>query len=1048
MGSDRAGPARAPAAVAVGGPVARLAAVLTAAGSGTAPTATELAELLWLAHHARAQGTPPAPAPVTPARPRTPLHLPEPDRPPAPADDPPEPADRTPDPAPPLPDPRPASDAPAAPVTRTPLRAAAPPMLPRPLALQRALRPLGRRVDAPRGHVLDEGATADRTARLARLADTPWWWLPVLRPTRERWLRLHLLHDAGPTMPVWRPLVRELRTALARSGVFRTVEAYRLGADGRVSGPGGAPVPVPVDGRTVTLLVSDCTGPQWWAGAAGARWYGTLWRWTRRMPVAVLQPLPERLWRSTALSPAAGLLSAPGPAAPNAALTFTPYESTDAADPTAPPTTLLPVLEAAPRWLAHWSALIADPGGGRMPGAAARVTYRARPDAPGAPARDDTAALPPDELVARFRATASPEAFRLAGHLTLGTPRLPVMRLVHAALEHDPRPQHLAEVILSGMLTGGGPPEEYAFRPGVREVLLRSLPRSSRVRTRALLARVGALIDERAGTTTGAFGAEALVSGGAGAEPGTAPREDPIATVDLATLRYATRPPAEAEPAPGLFRGGEVLDDRYRLTRPLQPGASLWLARDRRDGQDVVVQPQPPGVTDTNLTHTARRLREIDHPCIVRVLDSGTHGSTGYLVMEHLDGIPLGALAAPSGFLLPSRLTASLARGLAAALSELGERGVVHGAVGMYSVMVMPDGTPKLTSFALGTGPGTDRRGDDLRRFAALLALLMSPDGGSEPRADFLTRLPTTVRTTMAGAITALREGQDAERHAVLVWLADLGTYSLTPPSEQSLQYTLLAAVSVRRTATRSWLDRTDSPGETLALDVPEQIAMLGMLLLRHGRRVSHEQLVQGMWRSGTRPPNPRAVLAGHAAELRRLLGPGRLATLPDGYALHTSADTADVHDFERLAAEADRLWAGGDAIRANRAARTALDLWHGTPLVGVRGPAADQARTRLTALWLRLIEVRTESDLALDRAEVAVRDLDRVIAANPDHPVVLRLRLTALDHAGRTDEARETYRALLDTGERPDPAFERYYGERDRAQGRERDWEQERPPH
>ncbi|MFE9659542.1 SAV_2336 N-terminal domain-related protein [Streptomyces sp. NPDC005955] len=1013
MGSDRAGPAGAPA-VAAGGPVARLAAVLTAAGSGTAPTATELAELLWLAHHARAQGTPPEPAPVTPARPRTPLHLPEPDRPPA--DAPPEPADRTPDPAPPLPGPWPA---PAAPVVRTPLRAAAPPMLPRPLALQRALRPLGRRVDAPRGHALDEGATADLTARLAPLTDTPWWWLPVLRPTRERWLRLHLVHDAGPTMPVWRPLVRELRTALARSGVFRTVEAYRLGADGRVGGPGGAPVPLPADGRTVTLLVSDCTGPPWWAGAAGARWYGTLWRWTRRMPVAVLQPLPERLWRSTALSPAAGLLSAPRPAAPNAALAFTPYDgTTDAPDPTAPPTTLLPVLEAAPRWLAHWSALIADPGGGRVPGAAARVTYRARPDAPGGPARDDTAALPPDELVARFRATASPEAFRLAGHLTLGTPRLPVMRLVHAALEPDPRPQHLAEVILSGMLTGGGPPEEYAFRPGVREVLLRSLPRSSRVRTRALLARVGALIDERAGTTAGAFGAEALVSGGAGTEPGAAPREDPIATVAPETLRYASRPPAEAEPAPGLFRGGEVLDDRYRLTRPLQPGASLWLAHDQQDEWEVVVQPcvMPRGHAVTDFTRAARTLRELQHPCIVRVLDFGVHGSTRYLVMEHLDGIPLGALAAPSGFLLPSRLTTSVARGLADALTALGEHGLSHGAIGMYSVMVMPNGTPKLTSFALVTEATAERRADDLRRFAALLALLMSPDGGPEPQADFLTRLPTSVRTTMAGAIAALREGQGAESQAVLAWLSNLEPRRLTPHSEQSVRYTLLGSPEVRRASTGPWFDPTESPGHPLDLTEPEHWAMLCMLLLRHGCRSSHDELAAGLWRAGQQPPNPRGVLAGHATALRQVLGPGRLAALPDGYALHTSTDWADVHDLERLAQEAERLWDGGDADRANGVVRTALTLWNGTPLAGVQGPAADLARARLTSLWLRLLKIRAESDMLQGRAAVAADDLARELTAHPQHQdVLLRLRLSALNLAGRTGEAHEAYRAVLD---------------------------------
>ncbi|WP_272936075.1 SAV_2336 N-terminal domain-related protein, partial [Streptomyces tricolor] len=173
--------------------------------------------------------------------------------------------------------------------------APAPPMLRHPLGLQRALRPLARRIDAPVGHELDEPATADR---IARLGADPAWWLPVLRPAQERWLRLNLVYDAGPTMPVWRPLVRELHTVLAQSGAFRTVTLYRAAADGTVHGPDAHD---PADGRTVTLLISDCMGPQWREGPAGTLWYATLHRWARRMPVAVVQPLPEHLWRNTAL---------------------------------------------------------------------------------------------------------------------------------------------------------------------------------------------------------------------------------------------------------------------------------------------------------------------------------------------------------------------------------------------------------------------------------------------------------------------------------------------------------------------------------------------------------------------------------------------------------------------------------------------------------------------------------------------------------------------------------------------------------------------------
>ncbi|MFD6167820.1 SAV_2336 N-terminal domain-related protein [Streptomyces coeruleorubidus] len=479
-------------------PVARLAAALSAAGAS--PTPRELAELLWMAaqldqdRQEEPSGepgdgdTPSAPEGNTPAEAVTPA--------PAPPQTEPEPVRPTPDRVPlALPAPRSPHhrhDSPGG--GGSPLLAPAPPMLPHPLALQRALRPLKRKVPSPHAWVLDERATADRIARLGAHPDV---WLPVLRPAPDRWLRLNLVHDTGPTMPVWRPLVSELHTALAQSGIFRTVTLHPATPDGRARH-----VPVLDDGRTVTLVISDCMGPQWRPGEAGDRWYRTLRHWAHRMPLAVVQPLPEHLWSSTALPAEPGLLTSPATAAPSAALAFTPYEAAPPPDRALP----VPVLEPGAPWLAHWAALVAGPGGARTQGAAAWL-----PPAPAPPAEpaQDIAGSSPEDLVLRFRATASPEAFRLAGHLALAVPSVPVMRLVQRAVDRDPRPQHLAEVILSGMLTAvPGPPGSYAFRPGVRELLLRSLPRTARGRTREFLARIGSLIDERAGLAAGEFRAE------------------------------------------------------------------------------------------------------------------------------------------------------------------------------------------------------------------------------------------------------------------------------------------------------------------------------------------------------------------------------------------------------------------------------------------------------------------------------------------------------------------------------------------------------------
>ncbi|MBX7551492.1 SAV_2336 N-terminal domain-related protein [Streptomyces sp. NPDC004232] len=537
-------------------PLARLADVLAGTAHGVRPTALELAELLWLARHMRpdAPATDREPGPATATEPESESEVTGREAaPPAP------PERQAPPPARPAAQPPPARvplhlpsphAATAADRRHTMLLAPAPPMLRHPLALQRALRPLGRRVDAPVGHELAERATADR---IARLGADPEWWLPVLRPARERWLRLNLVYDAGPTMPVWRPLIHELHTVLAQSGLFRTVALYRAAADGTVRGSGPH---APADGRSVTLLISDCMGPQWREGPAGTLWYATLHRWARRTPLAVVQPLPEHLWRDTALPTTPGRLSAPYPAAPTATLTFTSYERPESAgaegfdgsagtDRAVP----LPVLEPEPRWLGHWAGLLTAPGGVEFPAAVAEL---GRPLAADAEERTDVGLLSAEELVLRFRATASPEAFRLAGHLAVGRPDLPVMRLVQAAVEPDPRPRHLAEVVLSGMLTTvpGGAPGSYAFREGVRELLLLGLPRTARKQTVELLGRIGEFIDRRAGRAPGEFPASVPSARGAG----TAVEGDPFATVSedsvrrLGTDRAARGVPAEAEP--------------------------------------------------------------------------------------------------------------------------------------------------------------------------------------------------------------------------------------------------------------------------------------------------------------------------------------------------------------------------------------------------------------------------------------------------------------------------------------------------------------------
>ncbi|MET9353557.1 SAV_2336 N-terminal domain-related protein [Streptomyces sp. NPDC006617] len=1025
-------------------PLPRLADLLgRAAATGARPTPLELAELLWLAGrmetpaqdppHGPASGTRAAEPPPAPQGHREQDHEGEPrqegergrkpergrhadhagdrdqDRGPGQGpggDGPVWPTPRSEAPRTPLrlPSPAPAPGTSAA-QPHSALLAPAPPMLRHTLALQRALRPLKRRADAPVGHEVDEAATADR---IARLGAGPEWWLPVLRPVRERWLRLHLVHDAGPTMPVWQPLVRELQAALAQSGVFRTVTLHRADPDGTVRGDGAQ---IPADGRTVMLLISDCMGPQWREGPDGARWFATLRRWARRTPLAVLQPLPEQLWRDTALVPVPGRLSAPHRAAPSASLTFTPY---DGAAPRAPGGTVhVPVLEPGPEWLANWAALVASPGGTPYPGAAAALH---RPLPADADDRTDVARLSPGELVLRFRASASPQAYRLAGHLALGRPDLPVMRLVQAAVEPDPRPQHLAEVILGGLLTTvAGPPGSYAFRPGVRELLLRGLPRTSRNRTHDLLLRTGGLIDDRAGRSPGEF--RALIPSREGTE--RAGTSESFATISEESARQLTVRERPAAPSP--FPPG--LGARYRPTRRLTPSGRIWLAEDtgpdrtapERTAADrtaahspqanrtVAIRlhdPDPGPAARQAFLRNARRLTRLSHPNLVTVLDAGIEGDVPYVVMEHLDGIALGALTRSGDGRLPVPLTVSVGAQLARALTALHRAGLAHGGLEASRVVLLPDGTVRLSLFEPGLASGPGARSADLRALGEVLLRLTS--GTSRPAVPIdsrrLDRLPTALRIHCAHAFDQLLSSSSAAQARGLELLGDPALLTRAGEAYAPRRYRALGPLRV---------GLPDGPA-----DLPRDVrALLAMLLLKHGRTVTHEELRWGLWDPGNEPRNPRGETTRLAKRLAEILGPGVLATAAHGYALHTSADELDLVRCDELVRRADAARLENGLAEAHGLVSGALSLWgDAEPLAGVPGPAARTARSRLLRLRLALHTKRAELDLVLGEYERAATELSGLLRAHPHREDFRRLYLIALRRQGRGEEAMEVY--------------------------------------
>ncbi|MEV5977222.1 SAV_2336 N-terminal domain-related protein [Streptomyces sp. NPDC052114] len=550
-------------------------------GLGLDPDAESLADALWLARWA-------APGPGR--------ALPEPSEQPVPFGEPgagPAPAPEEPDPESLLIPLRPPSGRPHEP--RTPLRAGGDPPRPVPftaaevpsalpglLSAQRALRPLQRHRGAsrPSWRVLDEEATAEAQARTGLLT-------PVFRSSRQRRAAaMQVILDSSSSMVVWSRMAEELRQACASTGAFQDVRLYRLhlGPDGGLlvgAGQGRNQVLGSADqlrdptGNTFTLLISDCAGPVWRAGRAQ--------RFLHRLaalgaPVAVLQPLPQRLWSRTALRPCPGTLRLASTV--GLGLHFTPEGPSRTAGGGLPVPVLPPTVEA----LGVWARLLTGKAPTRVRAAAAWV----RPDHPPVPgAGQDRPSLSAPDRVARFRAGASPGAQHLATCLAAVPLVLPVMLLAQRVMLPDTGPEAMAEVLLSGLLSHSNPDgtdgaQWYEFAPGVQEVLLRRLRRDEAA---ALLKACSSYVERAMGRGAPNFPALAVAQltgagpdGDArwrGAPSDEAPHDRapaPFAWVSARVLRRFLPAPGVPDGAPddGLARARELL---ARHSRGEDPGA-------------------------------------------------------------------------------------------------------------------------------------------------------------------------------------------------------------------------------------------------------------------------------------------------------------------------------------------------------------------------------------------------------------------------------------------------------------------------------------------
>jgi tetratricopeptide (TPR) repeat protein len=378
------------------------------------------------------------------------------------------------------------------------------PPLPDALAITRALRPLKRRVPSrrPDDIILDEVRTAERAVE-----GLPWW--PETIPRTVPWLDLTLVVDTTPSMAIWRSRVTAFITLLEQLGAFRRVSVRLLDAattpDGSPPQPvlrGGTsstPVRNPAElldppGRRIILVVTDGMATFWRQDLLGP----ILARWGRVSPVSVINVLPQWQWARSGLTVETARLAVPVALAANSRWAYELRDTWLHPDPvTALPISAvpIPILELRPAWLASWAHLIAA----RHPTPIeSRILLTAdTPRSAIGGGEHAVASVSADEAVRHFRSTASPAAFRLATLLAAVPVSLSIAEFVRVHLVPGAGPEHVAEIISSGLLYARDPKADqvstsdtqlFEFPEAARALLLGGGRRSEAARTVKLVA--------------------------------------------------------------------------------------------------------------------------------------------------------------------------------------------------------------------------------------------------------------------------------------------------------------------------------------------------------------------------------------------------------------------------------------------------------------------------------------------------------------------------------------------------------------------------------
>lgn len=201
---------------------------------------------------------------------------------------------------------------------------------------------------------------------------------------------------------------------------------------------------------------------------------------------------------------------------------------------------------------------------------------------------------------------------------------------------------------------------------------------------------------------------------------------------------------------------------------------------------------------------------------------------------------------------------------------------------------------------------------------------------------------------------------------------------------------------------------------DPLPLGGPKQRAVLAILALHANTVVSATRLIEAVWEEAS--PGLGRTLQVHVSNLRRLVegcGGANLHSVRGGYRLELPPGALDLDRFEEFAGQGRHALGVGEADRAGRHLRAALDLVAGTPLEGLPDtPQLQRAADRIEDAVLAVREDAIEAAILAGHHRSAIRELEGLAGDHPYRERLTELLMWSLYLEGRQAEALERYRA------------------------------------